>query len=203
VKAKLPNCHHYLITAFFRVPIRKADTSLFPPILRPEILAAARRPGDHILVYQTADAEGALAEALRKTGRECRIYGMRRNLEADKVEGNLRFRPFSEATFIDDLASCRAVIASAGFTLMGEAVYLQKPMLAVPLQRQFEQYLNGRYLQREGYGMTAEDAGQLALLPTFLARLPEFEANLVRYQQDGNREILLAIDEQLSRAPGL
>jgi uncharacterized protein (TIGR00661 family) len=75
---------------------------------------------------------------------------MRRDLTAEVVEGNLRYQPFGEATFIDDLASCRAVIAGGGFTLMGEAVYLHKPMLAVPVGRQFEQVLNARYL-REGF----------------------------------------------------
>src|SRR5262249_9320608 len=57
VKGKLPFCNQYLVTTFFRPPIRKPDTSLIPPILRPEILAAkaiAAR-GEHLLVYQTAE----------------------------------------------------------------------------------------------------------------------------------------------------
>jgi len=61
VKSKLPFCNHYLITTFFRPPVRKPDTSLFPPILRPEILAAARRSGEHLLVYQTAEGNEGLA----------------------------------------------------------------------------------------------------------------------------------------------
>jgi UDP:flavonoid glycosyltransferase YjiC (YdhE family) len=65
---------------------------------------------------------------------------MRRDLTADAVEGNLRFRPFGEASFIEDLRTAAGVIAGAGFTLMGEAVYLRRPMLAVPLAQQFEQH---------------------------------------------------------------
>jgi uncharacterized protein (TIGR00661 family) len=199
VKSKLPACDWYLITAFFRAPIRKERTSLYPPILRPEILAARASRGDHLLVYQTAASYGALADALRATGMECRIYGMRRDLEADQVDGNLVFRPFSEATFVDDLASCRAVIASAGFTLIGEAVHLHKPMLAFPLQSQFEQLLNGRYLEREGFGMTVETTGELGRLPEFLDRLDAMESKLAAYQQDGNRKLLAAVDELLAR----
>lgn len=200
VKSKLPFCNHYLVSAFFRVPIRKPRTSLLPPILRPEILAAERRPGEHLLVYTTKEDYGALVGRLEATGLECRIYGLRRDLTEDQVEGNLRYRPFSEATFIDDLASCRGVLANAGFTLMGEAVYLHKPMLAIPLQRQFEQILNARYLEREGYGMSAEDSAELDLLPRFLDRLPEFEARLADYQQDGNSRLLGTVDSQLERA---
>src|SRR5262249_47525844 len=142
IKGKLPFCDQYLITTFFRPPIRKPDTYLFPPILRPEILAATARKGDHLLVYQTAEGHDELAETLAKTGLECRIYGMRRTIKEDQVEGNLVYRPFSETVFIDDLATARAVIAGGGFTLMGEAVYLRKPMLSVPLAKQFEQVMN-------------------------------------------------------------
>jgi uncharacterized protein (TIGR00661 family) len=200
VKSKLPSCDWYLITAFFRPPVRKERTSLFPPILRPEILAARPTRGEHLLVYQTAESYGALAEALRATGLECRIYGMRRDLTADQVEGNLTYRPFSETTFIDDLASARAVIANAGFTLMGEAVHLHKPMLAFPLRRQFEQILNGRYLEREGYGMTIESTDDVGRLPLFLARLDEMESKLSAYAQNGNDDLLAAVDRLLAPA---
>jgi hypothetical protein len=32
---------------------------------------------------------------------------MRRNLQTEEVEGNLRYRPFDERTFIADMASAR------------------------------------------------------------------------------------------------
>jgi len=199
VKTKLPSCDWYLITAFFRAPVRKERTSLYPPILRPEILAARASRGEHLLVYQTAEGYGALADALRATGIECRIYGMRRDLAADQVEGNLVYRPFSEATFIEDLAGARAVIANAGFTLMGEAVFLHKPMLAFPLRGQFEQVLNARYLEREGFGMAVEHTRDIGRLSRFLDRLGDMEAKLAGYGQDGNRELLAAVDERLAR----
>lgn len=194
IKSKLPFCDEYFITTFFEPPVRKEHTRLFPPILRPEILAANRRPGEHLLVYTTGEGNEGLAKTLAATGLECRLYGMRRDLEAEQVEGNLRYRPFSEAGFIDDLASARAVIAGGGFTLMGEAVYLRKPMLAVPLGRQFEQVLNARYLAHEGYGQMAETLDDPKTIADFLAAVPACEAKLAGYSQDGNNEILRAID---------
>ncbi|ACY19119.1 MJ1255/VC2487 family glycosyltransferase [Haliangium ochraceum] len=200
VKSKLPFCDYYLITSFFRPPVRKKNTALFPPILRPEILTATSRPGDHLLVYQTGEHFEFLTDILRRTGMECRIYGMRRDIDSEQVDGKLRYRPFDEHSFIDDLASARAVLASAGFTLMGEAVYLRKPMLAIPLENQFEQILNARYLESEGYGMSAESREQLRDLDTFLGRVDEFQENLRSYQQDGNRALLAALDLHLGRA---
>lgn len=172
---------------------------MFPPILRPEILAARPSRGDHLLVYQTAEGYDALADALAASGMECRIYGMRREIEADQVEGNLVYRPFSESTFIEDLASCRAVIANAGFTLMGEAVFLHKPMLSFPLRGQFEQVLNARYLEREGFGMSIEHTRDIGRLQRFLDRLDDMEEKLAGYRQEGNQELLAAVDDQLGR----
>lgn len=199
IKTKLPGCDAYFITSFFRPPTRKPDTYLFPPILRPEILAARPAPGDHLLVYQSG-ANEALQQALAATGLPCRIYGMRPGASEETREGALRFLPFSEAGFIDDLATCRAVIAVGGFTLMGEAVYLRKPMLALPLEGQFEQMLNARYLEREGYGMWTSDLSDPTVVPRFLERLPACERALASYQQTDNHELLAAVDEWLTRA---
>jgi uncharacterized protein (TIGR00661 family) len=200
VKGKLPFCDHYLITTFFRPPVRKPKTTLVPPILRPEILAARRRPGEHLLVYQTAEGYGSLADTLARTGLECRIYGMRRGIQEEQVEGDLRYRPFSEEGFVDDLASCLGVIAGGGFTLMGEAVYLHKPMLAVPLGRQFEQLLNARYLEREGFGRGADSLDDPAVIRDFVAAIPACAERLSGYAQDGNRALFNELDGLLDKA---
>ena len=102
----------------------------------------------------------------------CRVYGLRRDLTEDVVDGNLTYRPFSEARFIDDLRTARAVVAGGGFTLMSEAVYLRKPMLSVPVERQFEQVLNALYLEELGYGTHARRLDE-ATLGAFLGRIPD------------------------------
>ncbi len=200
VKSKLPFCDHYLITTFFFPPVRKEKTSLFPPILRPEILSAKRSVGDHLLVYQTAEGGETLERTLHDTGLPCRVYGMRRGIQEEQVEGNLRFRPFSETGFIDDLASARGVIAGGGFTLMGEAVYLHKPMLSVPVGGQYEQILNGRYLQKLGYGHMADTLDDPRTVFDFVAALDTCAKALESYAQDGNKAILAAVDQHLDRA---
>ncbi|CAN5133175.1 hypothetical protein BH11MYX1_BH11MYX1_36840 [soil metagenome] len=179
--------------------MRKENTYLFPPILRPEILAATPGAGEHLLIYQSG-ANEALQAALADTGIECRVYGMRENLTEETRQGTLRFMPFSEDRFISDLATCRAVIAGGGFTLMGEAVFLGKPMLAVPIAGQFEQMLNARYLEREGFGMWTEDFDDAAVIPRFLEHTAEYAHGLAKYSQHGNTEILAAVDEFLERA---
>jgi uncharacterized protein (TIGR00661 family) len=199
VKAKLPNCYHYLIATFFYPELRKDRTTLLPSILRPEILAARSEPGEHLLVYQTSTTNTELLDALKQSGIPCRVYGVRRGIKADEVDANLTFRPFSEAVFIDDLRTSRAVVAGGGYTLMSEAVYLHKPMLSLPVKGQFEQTLNALYLEKLGYGRHAEVLDKKTL-DAFLADVPGCAKALEGYSQDGNRLMLEALDEQIQLA---
>jgi len=190
VKMKLPGCYHYLVTSFFFPPVRKTRTSLYPPILRPSILEAKRSRGDHVVVYQTSSSYGELLAVLKTLPDvEFRVYGLGR----EEKDGNLTIRPFSEDGFIGDLASARAVIAGGGYSLMGEAVYLHKPMLSVPLARQFEQVLNARYLEHLGYGQMAERIERDTVVG-FLEKTGQFEAKLASYQQEGNTKLLSAVE---------
>jgi uncharacterized protein (TIGR00661 family) len=199
VKSKLPGAFHYLVTTFFYPELRKDRTTLAPSILRPDILEAKSEPGEHLLVYQTSTTNRALLEGLKSSGLPCRVYGMRRDLKADEVEGNLTFKPFSEKGFIDDLRTARAVVAGGGYTLMSEAVYLHKPLLSLPVEGQFEQVLNALYLEKLGYGMYAK-ALDAKVLGEFLSRVPRCQEALKGYSQDGNTKLIAALDEQLHKA---
>src|SRR5262249_18262859 len=133
-------------------------------------------------------------------GMECRIYGMRRTITEDQAEGNLRYRPFSEQGFIDDLASSAGVVAGGGVTLMGEAVYLHKPVLAIPLERQVRQVMNARYLEREGFGRWTRKLDDPAILKAFVRDIPACADKLAAYSQKGNEELFQKVDELLDRA---
>lgn len=200
IKSKLPFCNHYIITSFVRPPIRRPRTTLYPPILRPEVIAAQKSIGDHLLVYQTAEGNNALVDTLKRIGIPCRIYGMRRDISEDQFDENLCHRPFSETQFIADLASCKGVIAGGGFTLMSEAVYLHKPMLAIPIGHQFEQILNAAYLQREGFGLATDSPDDPQVVMDFIQAIPEYQRKLEGYSQNGNVDLLQFIDELLDRA---
>jgi uncharacterized protein (TIGR00661 family) len=192
-RAMVPTAGDYIITTFFRPPLARGRTTLVPPILRPEVVATEPVRGDHLLVYSSGEEE--LLDALRSSGMRCRVYGMRGGPEETVVEGNLEFRPRSNEGFLEDLRSARGVVAGGGFSLLSEAVYLGKPVLSVPLEGQFEQLMNARYLQREGFGLCREEVTP-AVLSEFLDRLEEFELALAGYEQVGNTVALRTIEER-------
>lgn len=195
VKLKLPRSRHYFITSFFPVPIRKKRTTLVPPIIRPEILAAQPSAGSHILVYQTSTNQQNLVDILQQLPQqEFRVYGFNR----EEDHGNVQLRAFSEAGFIADLASARAIVTNGGFSLISEAVYLHKPVCAVPIPGQFEQWLNAAEIEKMGYGrhfeaITAEN------LQTFLGKLAGFEQAMVGYRQTGNEVLFGELEKELEK----
>jgi uncharacterized protein (TIGR00661 family) len=193
VKLKLPGAYHYLITSFFFPPVKKPRTTLVPPILRPEILAAKREPGAHVLVYQTAASNQELVPTLKKLPYEFRVYGMVRD-GAGSQDGNVRLCPFSQDGFVDDLRTARAVLAGGGFSLMGEAVHLHVPMLSVPIEGQYEQELNARYLKRLGYGAWARRLDADAIVP-FLENTDACAQALSSYQPQDNGMLHRAVAE--------
>jgi uncharacterized protein (TIGR00661 family) len=193
VKAKLPHARHYLITSFFFPRVRKPHTTLVPPILRDAILAARREPRDHVLVYQTAGADAGLVETLKQLPHSFRFYGRK---DAAGIEGNVTFQPFSETGFVDDLRTARAVVATGGYSLMGEAVHLGVPMLARPIQGQFEQELNAHYLRELGYGDSTAELSRSAL-EGFLARTDEYAAALKRFPRQADNRVLFGCLSEL------
>jgi uncharacterized protein (TIGR00661 family) len=179
----VPGALEYVVTTFFEPPIARACTTLVPPIVRPEIEAVTSERGDHLVVYSGGDPK--LTDALRASGMPCRVYGMRGGPDADQVDGNLEYRPRSQEGFVEDLRTARGVVTGGGFSLLSEAVYLGKPVLSIPLRGQFEQLMNARYLQRDGYGLCAEEVDE-QVMERFLDGLEGFEQALADYNQDGN-----------------
>jgi uncharacterized protein (TIGR00661 family) len=199
VRWKLPGCRHYVVTTFFRPPVRRTRTTLVPSLLRAEILAADPEPGEHLLVYQTAEGNEGLPAALAATGLECRVYGYRRDLVADVREGRLLYRPFDETRFVDDLRTAHGVVTGGGFTLLSECVQLGVPALSIPLAGQFEQVLNARYLERLGYGMYAPHA-TAAAIAAFAEGVEDLRGALRAAERPGNGPALAVVDGLLAEA---
>ena len=193
-----PGAVEYVITSFFRAPIALANTTLVPPIVRPEIEAAEPEAGDHLVVYSSG--EEALLAALKTIDLRCIVYGMRGSAaDEGRVEANLEFRAPSKEGFVEDLRTARGVVTGGGFSLLSEAVYLRKPVLSVPLRGQFEQVMNARYLERSGYGLAADEVSP-ETVGEFVSRLEQYEGALAAYRQDGNRVALETIDGYVEAA---
>jgi uncharacterized protein (TIGR00661 family) len=169
VRAKMLRCAHYVVTSFYRPPVRehaRGSTTIVGPILRPEVMALEPTVGEHVLVYQTATRD--LVEPLFGLPRQrFVVYGCGEG----GTRANVTLRGFDEVQFLADLASAKAVICNGGYTLMSEALFLGKPVLSVPLRRHGEQQLNASYLEALGLGRRARRP-DTATYRAFLDDLP-------------------------------
>jgi hypothetical protein len=120
------------------------------------------------------------------------VYGYDR----DDQDGSIVYKRFSKDGFLEDLASCKAVMATAGFTLMTESFYFRKPYLALPMHGQFEQELNAFWMAKLNYGINLRRIRSEAV-GNFLYRLPDFEEKLNEYHAADNSAIKAKLGELL------
>jgi uncharacterized protein (TIGR00661 family) len=164
---------------------------MFPPILREKVLNLKPSRGEHVLVYQTSDSNLKLLEVLKEFDDEFIIYGFHKEEES----GNLKFKDFNEDEFFEDLASARAVITNGGFSLISEALYLEKPVYSIPIKKQFEQILNALYLDKLEYGEFHKDLDRESI-EKFLSKLEYYRDKIKsRFKHDHNQDILRKLDE--------
>ena len=192
-KLRVPGCDNYLLSSFFNPIVEKENTAIIPPILRNEIINAKPTNKGHIIVYQTSTSQKDIIDVFNTVGKETfLVYGF--NKEA--IIGNCLLKTFSEAGFIDDLASSKAVITNGGYSLISEAVYLKKPVCACPVHNQFEQFMNAAYIQKLGYGKHLESFEPNGI-KAFMYDIDVYNKNLESYSQNGNIETFKMLDELL------
>lgn len=193
IRAMVPRPDVSLVTTFYYGEPKNKRTFFFPPILRQEVLSLQPSYGDHILVYLTSGFESFLKRLKSFTRESFIVYGAGK----EGPDGHLTFKAFSKTGFLDDLAFCKAVMATAGFTLMTESFYLRKPYLALPMRGQFEQEINGFLLARLKYGVNLQRPTSEAI-GNFLYRIPDFAENLESYQARDNSAIKARLAELLA-----
>ena len=192
---------HVLLSSFFFPPLKRPErTTLVAPIIRPAVQAITPQHGDPVLVYynQTQGAEDVL-DVLRQVDAPFIVYNFEPPANPAAYP-NLTFKAPCLDGFLRDLAQSRAVICTAGFTLISEALFLGKPLLVVPNHGIFEQTLNALFLQREGLGeavigrpVTTRDVA------TFLDRAVAYRARMVDRDTCGNKAALACIERVLSK----
>jgi uncharacterized protein (TIGR00661 family) len=150
-------CHYfgasaYLVLNFFQAPVKTDSTILAPPVLRSIVHSYKPVKGEHILLY-SSDRSGRedLLRILRSSPKNrFYVYGFNQSSEY----GNCVLKKTSTEGFLSDLASCRGVIATGGFSLISECMHFKKRMLLLPITGQYEQMVNSRYVEQLGLGIS-------------------------------------------------
>ena len=186
----------YVVTSFFRTPLRHRAAVLAPPIVRPAIARLLSSDAGHIVVYATTGThEQQWRDVLGRFARqEFHVYGFNKKAEY----GNCLFKEASIEGFATDLAAAHGVIASAGFSLISECLYLRKKMLLLPLPGQYEQLINARYVEKLGLGVWSKQVDE-SMVSRFLGRIEEPMPRDDRILWPDNERFLETLQAVLSR----
>jgi uncharacterized protein (TIGR00661 family) len=182
-----------IVSSFYPAPARDADVHVIGPLLRREVFNVTSENGDHLLAYFNKGQHQFLPHvraALQSAGAPVYVYGTGQS----GSDGALQFFPYDDHAFLQHLASCRALISTAGNQLVGEAVHFGKPMLVMP-EDCVEQRLNADQLEALGLGMQvplAQFSG--AAIEEFLNREKTFRSVLQNHRRDGRQQAIALIE---------
>ena len=192
--------HTNIVTSSFYSPPLKQGWEFVRqvgPLIRPEVARLVPTEGDYLLSYLRANTPESIVDMLAALERPIKVYG----LGERPSRGQLAFRPIHETRFAADLAGCQAVICAAGNQLIGESLFLGKPVFAVPEARHHEQRINAHYLKAMGVGDWSTLEGlQQSQIRQFLADVPQYRTRLQQLQGrlDGTADALQAIQSLLA-----
>lgn len=196
-----PHAEKRIASSFFNVAKikNKMDVIIVPSIIRSTIKDAQPITQRHIVVYFTQQLKKTLSvqEMLRFFGEysdyHFHVFG---SDEKPNNYNNMTLHARSEAEFISLLTSCSGVISTAGHGLLSEAMFLGKPVYAMPLDL-YEQQLNAHIIDKNGFGIAHRDLTQ-EKLNRFMKDLKNFRYHInndpdVLFKKDGLEDILMHI----------
>jgi uncharacterized protein (TIGR00661 family) len=209
-----PKADKRMAISFFKVEENprnnNLDVEVLAPMLRPEVLAAkgqSRSIQPSIVVYVTAQQLGdqpvhewiqTIKNALPNDF-EAHLF-LPKRMDLPKDVGSLHFYHHGDSRFDPILFVSHGIISTAGHTLLSEAMYLEKPVLALPLPL-YEQQLNAYIMAAGGFGLCEQDLSEESL-KIFFNNLDVYSDNIRKDKQwlikePGNAIILQKIDQML------
>jgi uncharacterized protein (TIGR00661 family) len=182
-----------VVKSFVKPVASTAAVRFVSPIIQREIRALRPEKGRHIFAYLTKP-NPPLERIMREMDETFIVYCNNRVAE----DGNISYRR-QGGTYLEDLAGCKAIIATTGFSLIADSIFLKKPYFGVPLKGQFEQMHNALFLAESGLGVQYEEPTRAAL-ERFLGDLELYEERLRSRNLDPceQEETLVAILRQIA-----
>lgn len=190
-----------IVSSFYAPGIVPSERTVYQvrSMIRAELERCDPVEGEHALVYVRRSTPDTVLDALAELPGEFRVYGR----GEQEPRGSLRFRPISESGFLEDLVSARAVISAAGNQLLGECLFLGKPIFALPETGQDEQVINAHFLEQSGRGVwLAPEDFRRADAESFLAELDRYRGGDERHEYNGTPVAVAAVEECLQRFAG-
>ncbi len=142
-----------------------------PPLLRREIQSLSPTTEPFFLAYTTQPGlRSVVLEAHRQLPQQAlRYYHAGATAPETQLDATLTECQLDGQRYLTDMARCTAVVSTAGFESVCEAMWLGKPVLMMPQPNHYEQACNALDGQRAGAGR-ATDTFDLAGFSQYLSQ---------------------------------
>ncbi len=154
----------------------KLKSRVVPPLLRQEVLNRKPTTESFLLAYTTQPGLMRQLMNAHKEHLELPIHAFYAGTTAsdEAVDETLTYHAIDGKRFLDFMERSRAVVTTAGFESVCEAIYLGKPALLIPQPNHYEQACNAIDGLRIGAGVVADGFD----LDKLLAYLPTYDQSL-------------------------
>lgn len=132
------------------------DIYTVPPLLRKEILTYPASQGNYLLIYllNSGYRNDIIHWHKHNTNTLLHCFTDDKNAqETEQYDGTLFFHKLDDKKFMELMANAKAVVTTAGFESVCEAMYLGKPVFTVPVKGHHEQFCNSRDAIKTGLSL--------------------------------------------------
>ncbi|MBV6646376.1 MAG: glycosyltransferase [Cyclobacteriaceae bacterium] len=164
-----------------------------PPLLRLEVLDQRPVSGDYILIYMVNPGYGKEVERFHAANPSIKLvcfWDRKDKPDPWQVDDTLIFHQLNDHLFIEKMSGCKGYVTTAGFESVCEAMYLDKPVMMVPVAGHYEQACNAVDAVKSGAG-TAHHEFNISVLSDYL---PNHRSVADEFQQwmTGYKEVFLS-----------
>jgi uncharacterized protein (TIGR00661 family) len=177
IKLVAPWAEQYLVITFARIENTRSNVHVVPPVVKAEIQQLRPTNGSKVVVY-LKHPNARFLETLKQTDEQFLIYGY----DTAATDRNLTYRIFSRR-MPAELGESKAVMGTAGLSLISEAVWLKKPFFGVPLKNEFEQTVSAMVVKQLNFGDFSENPSK-EQIKRFFANLDGYRRSLAEYRFD-------------------
>lgn len=164
------------------------------PLLRPDVHALTPSQKEYILVYLNHPALYTQILDWHRKHPDVALHCFWSKPDAppeEKIDETLTLHRLDGAKFLEMMSGCKALVTTAGFESVCEAMYLDKPVMVVPIH--YEQACNAADTERVGAGVAAERF-DLSILMNYLPQHRPVGENFRRWYREGEKQWLTHLE---------
>ena len=178
-------------------PMTFENTIVVPALIREDVLSKRPKKGNYILIYLLN--EGYVNEIdewhQRNPDQEIHCFWDKKDASEELcIRHGLTFHRLNDKKFARFMENCKAYASTAGFESICEAVYMDKPVMMVPVQGHYDQTCNAIDAENVNAGVSAlsfDIDKLLKYLPVHKSKSEEFRAWIMEGDSIFTRELSL------------